>query len=57
MGLVKKIDPADALLFSGLASLTAAGTFVHIGLGLAIFGLGAMFLGLMAGRSPKGPKP
>lgn len=54
MGLIRKIDPADALLFGGLFSLTAAGAFIHPALALAVFGVGAMYLGLMAGRTPKG---
>lgn len=51
--LAGAIDPADALLFCGLGSLTVAGALVHIGLGLVVFGLGSFYLGLAAGRKPK----
>lgn len=50
--LVSRIDPADALLFAGLASLTIAAGSLHWAVGLIVFGLGAMYLGLMAGRTP-----
>lgn len=50
--LVRGMDPADVLLFSGLASLTVAAGLLHIGVALIVFGLGAFYLGLMAGRTP-----
>ena len=54
--LLAKIDPADALLFAGLLSLTTAAGLLHVGVALIVFGLGAFYLGLLAGRTPpKGP--
>jgi hypothetical protein len=51
--LVRRIDPADGLLFAGLASLTAAAGLVHVGLALLVFGLGTFYLGLAAGRGAR----
>lgn len=49
---IRATDPADILLFSGLGSLTLAAGLVHVELALVVFGLGAFYLGLMAGRTP-----
>ncbi len=48
-----KIDPADLLLFAGLASLTLGAGLVDPILGFLTFGIAAMYLGLMAGRTPQ----
>ena len=50
---IRQIDPADALLFVGLFSLTAAAALAHVGLALVVFGLGTFYLGLAAGRTPR----
>jgi hypothetical protein len=50
--LVRGTDPADLLLFAGLGSLTLAAGLLHVGVALIVFGLGAFYLGLMAGRTP-----
>ena len=50
LSLLKRIDPADVLLFAGLASLTAGAGLAHVGLALLTFGVGAFYLGLAAGR-------
>ena len=52
--LIRKIDPADVLLFIGLLSLTLAAGMAHVALGLIVFGLGAFYLGLAAGHAPRG---
>lgn len=51
--LLARIDPADVLLFAGLASLTTAAALVHVGLALLVFGLGSFYLGLAAGRTAR----
>ena len=51
--LIRQIDPADALLFTGLISLTVAAAMAHVALGLVVFGLGTFYLGLAAGRAPR----
>lgn len=51
MKLLRAVDPADVLLFLGLASLTVAAGMVHIGLALIVFGLGSLYLGLAAGKA------
>lgn len=51
--LLAQVDPADYLLFTGLASLTIAAGLVHIGLALLVFGLGSFYLGLAAGRTER----
>lgn len=48
-----KIDPADVLLFAGLASLTVGAGLIDPILGFLIFGIGAMYIGLLAGRTPE----
>ena len=50
-----KIDPADVLLFAGLASLTIGAALLDPILGFLTFGIGAMYLGLLAGRTPEKP--
>jgi hypothetical protein len=47
------IDPADVLLFAGLGALTIGAGWLHPALGFLAFGFGAMYLGLMAGRTPQ----
>ena len=50
MTWLKRIDPADVLLFAGLASLTVGTGLAHIGFAFLTFGVGAFYLGLAAGR-------
>jgi hypothetical protein len=53
LNLVAKVDPADVLLFAGLASLSVAAGLVHVGLALLMFGTGSFYLGLAAGRGAR----
>jgi hypothetical protein len=50
---IRQIDPADALVFGGLLSLTAGALLAHPALALLVFGLGSMYLGLAAGKTPR----
>jgi hypothetical protein len=50
---IRQIDPADALVFGGLLSLAAGAFIAHPALALLVLGLGSMYLGLAAGKTPR----
>lgn len=47
------IDSAELATYAGLVLLCIGVAFAHIALAFLVAGLGLMFLGLMAARSPE----
>ncbi len=48
-----RMDPAELATYAGLVFLCIGAAFAHIALSFLVAGLGLMFLGLMAARSPE----